>query len=461
MRPTIVTRLSVRICRAERLSASSPRRNPLVALTLLVIALMSIASGAANLERDSLDAIARDFVINGLVHFHHDTMTHLYIGEPELKREADSHSDDLTEVLAKFSVLRQRLEQLPRPSASHERQRQRDLRDRIIAFETRGNILLGNYPATFDEETQQLFGVMAPHLPEAHFTALTEALEELVPGDEPLVQRLETFRKQFILPVDKLEAVIGAAMTECRQRTLAHMALPEDERVTLHITHNQPFVGFTYYRGNSHSEIHLNADVPVHIERAIELGCHEGYPGHHVHATLLEQEIIKTRGWLEYSLVTLFGPLAVIAEGAASHAIDLTFTEAERQQFEREVLLPMAGLSSDHLERYYRYVSLVEELNFARNEAARKFLYDGLAREQVIEWLMTYGLETRATASQRLDFITAWRSYVVTYNIGRVLVRDAIEESAGDDRNSQWQAFKDILLAPKMPADLMVTGIKP
>jgi hypothetical protein len=152
--------------------------------------------------------------------------------------------------------------------------------------------------------------------------------------------------------------------------------------------------------------------------------------------------------------VTLFGPLAVIAEGAASHAIDLTFTEAERQQFERQVLLPMAGLSTDHLEQYYQYVSLVEELNFARNEAARKFLYDGLPREQAIEWLMTYGLETRATASQRLDFITAWRSYVVTYNVGRVLIRNAIENAAGDNREKQWQAFKDILLVPKMPADL-------
>jgi len=237
---------------------------------------------------------------------------------------------------------------------------------------------------------------------------------------------------------------------------LEKLDLPSNESVSLHIARNQPWVGFTFYKGNSQSEIHLNADVPVHIERAIELGCHEGYPGHHVHATLLEQNVIRARGWQEYSLISLFGPQAVVAEGAASHAIDLAFTFEERIAFERDVLLPLAGLNSDRLVDYYRYVQLIEALNYARNEVAQKYLYQGMSKQAAIEWLMTFGLETRETALQRLNFIDALRTYVVTYNHGRDLVKQYIQSEAGDDKDRQWRVFADILLTPMMPIDLQL-----
>lgn len=404
--------------------------------------------------QDSMAAIVHDFLVTGLVHFHHDTMTHLYIGDPAIMAEANQRNDSLEDVIRTMEALRQRLSQLPPASDPRAQQRRRDLHDRIIAFETRGNILLGHFPESFDQETQRLFGVIAPHYEEDHFADLTAELEALVPGETPLAERLEAFREQFVIPPEKLETVISAAMAECRRLTLEHIDLPDNERVSLHIARNQPYVGFTYYKGDSHSEIHLNADIPVHIERAIELGCHEGYPGHHVHATLLERDIIKGLGWQEYSLVTLFGPIAVVAEGAASHTIDLVFSEQERFEFERDTLLPLAGLRSARLDDYYRYVKLVEALNFARNEAARRYLYDGANRAETIDWLVTYGLETRATASQRLDFIEAWRSYVVTYNTGRVRVRRYIEELAGDNRERQWDVFETILTTPVLPADM-------
>ena len=402
---------------------------------------------------DSFDAIVHDFLVAGLIHYQHDQQTHLYIGDPALQEEAARSSDSLENVIATMAQLRTRLNALPPATTDFGTQRRRDLRDRLLAFETRGQILLGNGPDSFDAETRALFDVQVPEYPEAHFLALTEELETLIPGETPLTERLELFREQFVIPPERLTEVIGTAMEECRRRTKAHIALPEDERVTLHIARNQPFVGFTFYRGNNHSEVHLNADVPVHIERAIELGCHEGYPGHHVHATLLEQSLIKERGLDEYSLISLFGPVAVMAEGAASHAIDLAFTREERFMFERDTLLPLAGLNSANLETYYRYIDLIEALNYARNVVARMYLYDGMPREKAVSWLMTFGLETRGTAEQRLNFIDAMRSYVVTYNYGRDLVERYISERTREGTESSWNVFEDILTRPIMPAD--------
>lgn len=211
----------------------------------------------------------------------------------------------------------------------------------------------------------------------------------------------------------------------------------------------------TEYRGKGHSIVHLNRDVPVHIERAIELGCHEGYPGHHVHARLVEQELIERRGWIEYSLITLLGPLAVVAEGAANFGVDLAFSREDRIAFDRLVLLPLAGLSGEHLETYYHYIDLLDELNFARNEVARRYLYAGMPREQAVQWLMEFGLETRATASQRLDFIDAQRAYAVNYNYGKQLVRDYVLSRARPASDDAWKVFYEVLTTPLMPADLV------
>jgi putative hemolysin len=243
-------------------------------------------------------------------------------------------------------------------------------------------------------------------------------------------------------------------MRECRARARLKVALPENEQVTLNLTGGMPWVGFTEYQGDSQSIVHLNHDVPVHIERAIELGCHEGYPGHHVHATLLEREIVKSRGWTEYTYIPMVGPLAVIAEGAASFAMDLAFSREERMAFERDVLLPLAGLEADQLEVYYHYIDLIGELNFARNEVARKYLFEAMPRDAAIEWLMEFGLETAGTAATRLNVIDAQRSYVVTYNYGRTLIADYLESRATIGSDASWDLFLGILTTPLSPVDL-------
>jgi hypothetical protein len=426
---------------------------------LLLVLLSSIATCAADEPADSMAAIAREFVRVALLFQNHDTTAYLFIGPEALRTEARGQSVPLPDVVARLLELRARIDALPAPQTQDDQRRRRDLAQRITALVTRGGILMGNFPASFDEEVRLVFGVQVPVYDEAHFRAIAARLDSIIPGDGDLVARVEAFREQFVIPPDRLEAVIGRAMAECRAKTRAHIALPEDEQVTLNITSGKHWVGFTEYRGSGHSIVHLNRDVPVHIERAIELGCHEGYPGHHVHATLVEQELVKRRGWAEYSLINLLGPMSVIAEGAANFGVDLAFSRDERIDFERTVLLPMAGLDGRQLDTYYHFIDLLDKLNYARNEVARKYLYEGLPRDKAVQWLMEFGLETRATASQRLDFIDAQRAYVVNYNYGKQLVSDYVSSRARPGSADAWKTFYEVLTAPLMPADMTPASI--
>ncbi len=118
----------------------------------------------------------------------------------------------------------------------------------------------------------------------------------------------------------------------------------------------------------------MNTDLPIYIDRAVDLACHEGYPGHHVYNVLLEKHLVRDRGWQEYTVYPLFSPQSLIAEGTANYGIDVAFPGSDRLEFERTVLFPLAGLNQARAADYYKVQTLVERLAYAGNEAARRYL---------------------------------------------------------------------------------------
>ena len=111
--------------------------------------------------------------------------------------------------------------------------------------------------------------------------------------------------------------------------------------------------GYNWYQGNYRSLIQVNTDLPIYIDRAIDLACHEGYPGHHVYNALLEKHLVRDRGWVEFSVYPLFSPQSLIAEGTANYGIEVAFPGDERLAFERDVLFPLAGLDPSRRDEYY------------------------------------------------------------------------------------------------------------
>ena len=103
-----------------------------------------------------------------------------------------------------------------------------------------------------------------------------------------------------------LDAVFQAAIAAARASTLKHIALPAGESFTVEYVTDKPWGGYNWYQGNFHSLIQVNTSLPIYIDRAIDLAAHEGYPGHHVYNVLLEKNLLRDRGWVEFSLYPLF-----------------------------------------------------------------------------------------------------------------------------------------------------------
>ena len=310
---------------------------------------------------------------------------------------------------------------------------------------------------SFDDEARKLYDASPPTFSESHFNNILSDLSTVLPsGPGTVNERYQRFRNQFVIPKEKLETVFQAAINECRRRTREYITLPVNESFVVEYVNNKPWSGYNWYKGNAHSVIQVNTDLPIFIDRAVDLAAHEGYPGHHVYNVLLESELLKKNGWIEFCIYPLFSPQSLIAEGSANYGIDVVLPNAERMAFERNVLFPLAGLDPAQVEQYYTVQSLFGKLAYAGNEAARGYLNGTLNKEQAVHWLTTYALFDSARAEQRIKFIEKYRSYVINYNLGQDLVRAYVEKKSGKNFSAEkrWSVFYGLISSPRLPGGL-------
>ncbi len=326
----------------------------------------------------------------------------------------------------------------------------------LTAFSRRIKIFSGEY-GKFDEESKDLFGVSAPVFDEKHFQDLIAELNTILPGDGSLQDKFKKLSDKFIIPKAKIDTVFKTAIAEARRRTLAHYPLPAGENFTMEYVTGKPWSGYNWYQGKYRSLIQINTDLPILIERAIDLACHEGYPGHHVYNMLLEKNLYNEIGSVEISLYPLFSPQSLIAEGSANYGIQVAFPGDEQEMFTKNVLLPLAGLDTTGIHYYFKSVELKGKLNYARNEAARGFINGTITEEEALRWLKIYALFSDEGAKKSLSFIKKYRSYVINYNYGQELVKNYIESKGGTakDPAKRWELFGWLLSNQVLTTDLM------
>ena len=245
-----------------------------------------------------------------------------------------------------------------------------------------------------------------------------------------------------------------AAIAECRRRTVAHIPLPAGEAFTLEFVTGRSWSGYNWYQGNYRSLIQVNNGSPVRISRAIDLGCHEGYPGHHVYNMLLEQRLARGRGWVEFTVYPLYSPQSFIAEGSANYGIELAFPGARGLAFERRALYPLAGLSDADAAIFNLVQDAIRDLAGARFTIARDLLEGRITREQAIALTRRYQLASPARAAQSVAFTEQYRAYVINYGLGRDMVAAHIAR-AGARPAARWAAMRRLLSEPTLPGDLL------
>ncbi|MBT8400733.1 MAG: hypothetical protein KJO98_09670 [Rhodothermia bacterium] len=427
-------------------------RSSIPAILILLTLLLSACRTA---DDTPLDEIATEYVLLSLqLNTHDEGYVDAYYGDPSWRTEAEAAPASIQVIRQRADSLLTALEDLIESTdqpADRQFSRARYLERHLSSMLGRIEILEGK-EFSFDEEARTIYDAEPPYFTDAHFDSILAEINTLLPGSGSLADRVTDLQSEFVIPDARLDTVFWAAMDECRARTARHIALPGEEEFTVEYVTDKPWSGYNWYQGNAKSLIQVNTDAEIRIQRAIDLACHEGYPGHHVLSLLREKRYLED-GWVEFSLLPLYAPIATLAEGSANYGIRVAFPGQERVEFEKEVLFPLAGLDASRADLYYDVLELTAGLSYARNEAARKYLSGEWDVDTTVDWLVAYQLTTQERARQSIRFIDAYRAYIINYNYGQDLVREYIESNS-ESADEAWALFEDLLESPAVPSDL-------
>ena len=420
--------------------------------TFLVLICLLLANCSSKLKPDSIEVIAEEYVRLVLQVGQYDSaVVDAYFGPEEWKPNEQKAAifpeetlvNSANDLLSKCKTL------LESKSPNLDIRRVEMLQKQLIALRTKVQ-MIGGKTYSFDEEAALLYDAEPPFYPLSYFDKLLDEMDQLLNGDAVLSSRYTKFMEQFIIPKNMLDSVFSVATAESRAITKQYLDLPTQEDFVLEYVNDKVWSGYNYYQGDSQSLIQINTDFPIHIDRAIDLASHEGYPGHHIYMMLLDQNLVNTKGWMEYSVYPLFSPLSFISEGSANYGIDMVFPGEKRLAFERDVLFPIVGISKMKAEKFHKVQELKAKLKYAENEIARRYLNGIIGREEAVGMIETYLLFSPKKAIQRLNFIETNRSYVINYNLGRDQVAKHMKLSGADPElpEKRWQIFKELLSNP-------------
>jgi hypothetical protein len=433
------------------------KKSLLIFAVFIVFACDKKETPSSNSLSKQLNGVATEYVKLGLTIGQYDaSFVDAYYGPDSLKPTATPKTEfPKDSLLNAVDNLINELHAFDTTSNDTVKHRAAWMTSQLRAFGRRIKIFSGEF-GTFEEETKDLYGVTVPVKPEAEFKNLVSSLDKSLPGKGNVVDRFQQLANRFIIPKDKLDTVFKSAIAECRKRTLAHVTLPTGEDFKLEYVTDKPWSGYNWYKGEYKSIIQINTDLNIFIDRAIDVGSHESYPGHHVYNMLLEQNLYRDKGQLEISFYPLYSPQSFIAEGTANEGIEVVFPGKDKIEFSKTVLLPLAGLDSTGITQYFNALEIKEKLNYARNEVARGIMNGTMDEKEAIRWLKEYALLNEESARKSISFIKVNRSYVINYNYGKDVAHQYITSKGGDEsEEKRWSAFTSILKNQLMPSDIV------
>ncbi|HJZ77966.1 MAG TPA: hypothetical protein VKE51_39830 [Vicinamibacterales bacterium] len=411
-----------------------------IAASVALFVCIACGGQRADSDRASLDDASRAYVRLVLALGERDSDSlDSYHGPAEWRAQAQREHTPLANLRSAAVALADSLKTERTAAGTDEDARRRAFLIRQLgAVASRIDILQGARPS-FDEEARLLFG-LDPRASDAGGepnpgAAVRTELDRLLPGRGDLATRYAAFDRQFLVPPDRLPAVLSRAIEGCRAATREHVALPDGERVQLDYVRDLPWSAFTRYEGRFVSRVQVNVALPLTVDRTLDLACHEAYPGHHTIAALLDARFGARRP--EFLIQPQFSPQSALHEAGASIAPELAFPGATRTAFERDELFPLAGLDASGAARHVAIGRLVDCLTGIEASVARRYLDGALDFPRAAAALEHDALMPSADAT--LKFVNQFRSYAATYTIGR----DALAQVVAGDWSAYLRAVQD------------------
>jgi hypothetical protein len=393
---------------------------------------------------DPLFPIAERYVRLGLaLEQHIPGYVDAYYGPAEWRADAEAAGQrPAAELAAEVAALAEDIE-----AATMDAQRKDYFVRQVRAMRASTAIVQGEQ-MTLADETDVLYDVRPTWTDEATFEEAHRALDVLLPAGASLAERMDEHTKRSEVPVERIRALIPDVFGELRRRTVARFGLPAEESVEFAFVQDQPWSAYNWYRGNRHSLIEINTDLPLQITHLVDFLAHEGYPGHHTEHALKETHLVRGAGRIENSIALINSPSCVLAEGIATQAADIVVSDEDWIRWHRDELFPRAGCEHLDAERERAIQHATDKLGGVSGNAAFLLHDQGVSPDEVAAYIQRWRLASPERAQRGVRFISSptYRSYTFTYSEGAALLR-ALFEARGE--RDHW--FGRLLREPATP----------
>ena len=403
------------------------------------------------------DPIARDYLLLALrLDQRIPGMVDGYFGPADLKAQVDMEQlRRPADLAADAAALLERLDaEVPEPD------RRAWLRAQLVALETHARALAGE-TLPYEETVARSFDARPQRRDEGVFAEAAAELEQLVPGQGDLRDRLAAWDDRLTIAPDRLPAVVDWLVERFRTRAASRFGLPTGESLRVSLVTGQPWSGYNWYDGGLRSRVDLNLDLPIRAPELVGVIAHETYSGHHLEHAWKEAELVEARGHLEASVLLLNTPECFVSEGIAEVGRRFVAPVAEEADLLAE-LFDRAGLAlavdssaaRDAAARAAAIRGPRSRLAAAAVDAALLRHADGLDHHEVRAWLERVALLTPARAEQRLKFIEhpLWRLHVFVYTEGAALLERWLDSAESTDDAAQAARFGRLLVEPLTPS---------
>ena len=367
------------------------------------------------------DPIARDYLLLALrLDQHVSGLVDGYYGPRDLKARVDMENLRPPGRLAEdAATLRERV-----AAEIAEPDRCRWLDRQLVALETLAARRAGPV-LPYAEEVTRCFDAPPSYLPPATYPEVRRELERLLPGPGPLVDRLEAWDARFVVPPDRIQAVVDALLPGIREASMARFPAPAGESMRVGLVSGQPWSGYNWYDGGLRSRVDLNTDLPIRAPALLDTLSHETFPGHHLEHAWKEQRLVVELRRVEATILLIDTPECYVSEGLAELGRRFTLDPDARAGLLRTACR-VAGLpvTDDDVVRQLAISASLHRLRGSDGDAALMLHAAGRPRADVLAFLCDEALMSPARAEKRLEFVEhpLWRTYVFSYVGGEALL---------------------------------------
>ncbi|WP_067816941.1 DUF885 domain-containing protein [Nocardia inohanensis] len=365
-----------------------------------------------------------------------------YTGDPALRREVENApAPEPRDLANKAAALRKEL-----PEAGLSSERVEFLDAHLVALECSGRKFAGD-DINFIDEVRAYFDVDIAPGDEEEYREAHRQLDEVLPGEGPLLDRVTAHRRNDELPAERLHECVDAFSSALRDLVRQRYPLPDTETVEYEVVGDKPWSGFNYYLGDFKSKVAINSDLKQHMAHLPALIAHEAYPGHHTEHCRKEAGLVAA-GQDEQTLFVVNTPQCLMAEGLADLALK-SIVGPGWGKWAQEIYADL-GLRFDG-ERAERISTASANLLSVRQDAALLLHDQRKDADEVSAFLERWSLVTPERARQSLRFLSSplWRAYISTYVEGYRLLGGWLDTAA--DAGERSDRFRRLLDEPLTP----------